>query len=63
MALSATNLDLVSSSVALRFLCRAELINKDYDFDTIAEFLSMSMGTKEKAERRAKFLLRIKEEL
>ena len=61
-ALSAADLDIVSSSVALRFLCRAELLNKNYDFDKIAEFLKISLGTKEKAERQAKHLLKQKEE-
>ena len=61
-ALSAAGLDIVSSSVALRFLCRAELINKNYDFDKIVDFLKISLGTKEKAERQAKHLLRQKEE-
>ena len=61
-ALSAADLDIVSSSVALRFLCRAELINKNYDFDKIVEFLKISLGTKEKAERQAKYLLKQKEE-
>ena len=61
-ALSAAGLDIVSSSVALRFLCRAELLNKNYDSDKITEFLKISLGTKEKAERQAKHLLRQKEE-
>ena len=61
-ALSAADLDIVSSSVALRFLCRAELLNKNYDFDKIVEFLKISFGTKEKAERQAKYLLKQKEE-
>ena len=61
-SLSQADLDIVSSSVALRFLCRAELINKNYDFDKIVEFLKISLGTKEKAERQAKHLLSQKEE-
>ena len=61
-ALSAADLDIVSSSVALRFLCRAELLNKNYDFDKIVEFLKISLGTKEKAERQAQYLLKQKEE-
>ena len=61
-ALSAADLDIVSSSVALRFLCRAVLLNKNYSFDEIAEFLKISLGTKEKAERQAKHLLKQKEE-
>ena len=61
-ALSAAELDIVSSSVALRFLCRAELLNKNYDFDKIVEFLKISLGTKEKAERQARYLLSQREE-
>ena len=61
-ALTAAELDIVSSSVALRFLCRAELLNKDYDFEKIVEFLKISLGTKEKAQRQAKHLLKQKEE-
>ena len=60
-ALSAAELDIVSSSVALRFLCRAELLNKNYAFQKIVEFLKISLGTKEKAERQAKYLLGQKE--
>lgn len=62
-ALSMANLDIVSSSVALRFLCRAELLNKDYDFDQIVEFLKISLRSQEKAERQAKLLLKQKGEL
>ena len=62
-ALSMANLDIVSSSVALRFLCRAELLNKNYDFDQIVEFLKISLRSQEKAERQAKLLLKQKGEL
>ena len=62
-ALSMANLDIVSSSVALRFLCRAELISKNYDFDKIVEFLTISLRSKEKAEKQAKLLLRQKGEV
>jgi hypothetical protein len=57
------NLDIVSSSVALRFLCRAELLNKNYDFDQIVEFLKISLRSQEKAERQAKLLLKQKGEI
>ena len=60
-ALSAADLDIVSSSVALRFLCRAELLNKNYSCEQITEFLKISLGTRDKAERQAKYLLRQKE--
>lgn len=59
-ALSMANLDIVSSSVALRFLCRAELLNKNYDFEKIVEFLKISLRSQEKAERQAKLLLKQK---
>ena len=62
-ALSFADLDIVSSSVALRFLCRAELINKNYDFDRIVEFLKISLKSKDKAERQAELLLKQKGEL
>ena len=57
-ALSGADLDIVSSSVALRFLCRAELLNKGYDFERIVEFLKISLKSGEKAERQAKHLMR-----
>ena len=62
-ALSVADLDIVSSSIALRFLCRAELLNKDYGYDKIVDFLKIPLGSKEKAERQAKLLLKQKEEL
>ena len=61
-ALSMANLDIVSSSVALRFLCRAELINKNYDYDKVVEFLNISLRDKEKASRQATLLFRQKGE-
>ena len=62
-ALSVANLDIVSSNVALRFLCRAELLNKNYDYDKIVEFLNISLRNKEKAEKQAKLLLKQKGDL
>ena len=59
-ALSMANLDIVSSSVALRFLCRAELINKNYDYDKIVEFLNISLKSKDKSQRQADLLLKHK---
>ena len=59
-ALSMANLDIVSSSVALRFLCRAELLNKNYDYDKVVEFLNLSLRSEEKAKRQATHLLKQK---
>ena len=61
-ALSTADLDIVSSSVALRFLCRAELMNKNYDFDKIVDFLKISLRNEEKAQRQASLLLKQKGE-
>ena len=61
-ALEHADLDIVSSSVALRFLCRAELLNKNYDFDKVVAFLKISLGSTAKAERQAKHLLGQKED-
>jgi hypothetical protein len=44
-ALSVAGLDIVSSSVALRFLCRAELINKNYDYDKFPYRSKLLTGT------------------
>ena len=60
-ALSGTDLNIVSSSVALRFLCRAELLHKNYDLAQITEFLNISLRNREKAERQARYLLKQKE--
>lgn len=57
------DLDILSSTVGLRFLCRAELIKKKYSFEKIVEFLKLSLGTKEKAERQAKHLIRVCENI
>ena len=62
-ALANADLDILSSSVGLRFLCRAELLNKNYSIENITEFLKLSMGTTEKAERQAKHLLRTYEKI
>ena len=54
--LEGTELDILSSNVGLRFLCRAELIHKGYTVEQAAEFLKLSMGDTARAERQAKHL-------
>lgn len=61
--LSNAELDILSSTVGLRFLCRAELLNKEYPPQKITEFLKLSLGTQEKASRQAKHLLRTYEKI
>lgn len=57
------DLDILSSSVGLRFLCRAELLNKNYSFEKATEFLKLSMGTEQKAQRQAKHLFNVYEKI
>lgn len=54
--LNGTELDILSSSVGLRFLCRAELLLKGYDMDQTAEFIALSLGDKTRGQRQAKRL-------
>lgn len=56
-SLASAELDILASTVGLRFLCRAELLNKGYPEEKITEFLELSLGTKAKAARQAKYLL------
>lgn len=56
-SLAHAELDILSSTVGLRFLCRAELLNKGYSEEKITEFLALSLGSKAKASRQAKHLL------
>lgn len=49
-----TDIDVLSSSVGLWYLCRAELINGDYTEDKIAEFLTISLKDENRAKRQAK---------
>ena len=64
--LANAELDILSSTIGLRFLCRAELLNKNYSLQKTTDFLKLSMGTTQKAERQAKHLFntyeKIKEE-
>ena len=55
--LERTDLDILSSNAALRYLCRAELINRGYSEDKIAEFLALTANNPKRALRQAKHLL------
>jgi len=55
-ALSATDLDILSSNVGLRYLCRAELYNKGYSQEQAAEFLRLSVKDEGRSVRQAKSL-------
>lgn len=53
------NLDIVSSTVALRFLCLAELINREYSKTHIVDFFALSTGSRDKAEKEMQDLFRV----
>ncbi|MBQ8590133.1 MAG: hypothetical protein IJ486_06730 [Firmicutes bacterium] len=57
-SLEAAELDILSSNVGLRFLCRAELYNKKYTEEQAAEFLKMSFNDEARAARQAAHLFR-----
>ena len=57
--LMGSELDILSSNVALRFLCRAALINGGYDDEQMVEFLMLSVNKKERAEREVKRLYKM----
>ena len=61
-ALENTDLDILSSSVGLRFLCRAELLNKKCTEEQVTEFFMISVGDKVRAQRMAKSLLKAESE-
>ncbi|MCF0223577.1 MAG: RelA/SpoT domain-containing protein [Fibrobacter sp.] len=62
-ALKGLELDILSSNVALLFLCRAELVTGDYDRDTLTGFYMHSFKKKEHAEKQADQVLRLRETL
>lgn len=55
--LATTDLDILSSTVALRFLCHAELVRKHYSKELLIEFFMLSMDNRERAERYANQLI------
>jgi hypothetical protein len=55
-SLEKTDLDILSSNVGLRYLCRAELILKGYSQEKVEEFIALSVGSTERAKRQAKHL-------
>lgn len=56
-SLAGAELDILSSTVGLRYLCRAELLRTGCSEEKITDFLALSLGTRAKAERRARSLL------
>lgn len=61
--LKGSELDILSSNVALRFLCRAELVTGGYTEEQAAEFIELSVSKKERAQRQAKHLFKMYEDI
>ncbi|MEG0824821.1 MAG: RelA/SpoT domain-containing protein [Oscillospiraceae bacterium] len=57
-ALEGSELDILSSTVGLRFLCQAELLRGGYSEERVAEFLALSGKSKARAQSGAAALLR-----
>jgi len=55
--LSGTELDILSSNVALRFLCRAYMLKNNYSEEKIIEFLVLGCADRKRAETQAKQLI------
>ncbi len=55
--LEGAELDVLSSSVALRYLCRAEICRRGLGEDEVAEFLALSLKDKMRSARRARYLI------
>ncbi len=58
-ALTGSELDILSSNVALRFLCRAKLLTGGYTEEQAAEFIGLTAKTSERAQRQAKRLFKM----
>lgn len=61
--LEGTELDILSSNVALRFICQVEIIKGNYTEDEALEFMLLSIKNKDRALRQVNRLFRIKKEL
>lgn len=56
--LEGSELDLLASTAALRFVCRAELCTAGYSEEQMAEFIGLTVKQKDRASRQVKSLLR-----
>ena len=63
LALTATDLDIISSSTGLRYLCQAEVCRRGMPVEAVADFLNISLGNPERARARAERLLKTYERL
>lgn len=61
--LEGSELDIIASNVALRFVCQAELLTGGYTEEQATEFMMLTVKNKDRAERQAKRLFKTKKEL
>jgi ppGpp synthetase/RelA/SpoT-type nucleotidyltranferase len=62
-SLEKTDLDILSSNVGLRYLCRAELVLKGYTQEQAEEFIAISVGDRARAKKQAERLFAVSEKL
>lgn len=62
-SLEGSELDILSSNIALRYLCRAHMVMNGYSEEKITEFICLTSSKKERANRQAKHLIRMYENL
>lgn len=60
-SLQNADLDILSTNMGLKYLCRAELLNKGYTREKIIEFLKLSLRNADRAEKKADRLLHSKD--
>lgn len=61
--LKGSELDILSSNVGLRFLCRAQLLTGGYTEAQAAEFIALSVNKSERATRQAKHLFKMYDDI
>ena len=62
-SIAGSELDIISSNIGLRYLCRAELLQKGYTEKQITGFMRITANNHGRAERQAKRLLRTYEKI
>lgn len=59
--LAGSELDILSSNVGLRFLCRAEMLNKGFSKEKVADFIALSIKDEKRVQRQTEHLFEMYE--